>query len=106
MLGHLTCQSPQRNNTSTILMIKSPFSSIAIALAFLGLVSTTYSQTSSPSPAVAGDKSLVAGGTNSARTDVYHVHFAHSAIGKAADLADALKAPGPNAPAAGHMAIF
>jgi hypothetical protein len=87
-------------------MIKSFFSAIGLGLAYLCAVSTALSQSTSPSPATAGDKSIVAGATNSLRTDIYHVHFAHSAVGKAADLGDALKAPGPNAPAAGHMAIF
>ena len=82
-------------------MIKSFFSLIGIGLLSLGLVATAHSQSTSASPAAAGEKSMVAGGTNNLRSDIYHVHFAHSAVGKAADLADALKAPGPNAPAAG-----
>lgn len=37
-----------------------------------------------------------------ARTDVYHVHFAKAALGKAAQLGDYLKAPDPKAPMPGH----
>src|ERR1700731_3079758 len=72
---------------------------------FLTGIAQGQSPTSSPVPS-STDKSAVAGATNSARTDVYHVHFAHAAGGKAADLADALKTPGPNGPAPGHMVIF
>src|SRR5689334_15323975 len=75
------------------------------SIACLSVVTLVHAQGTSPSPA-AGDKSVVAGGTNTARTDIYHVHFAHAATGKAAELADALKSPGPNAPAAGHVALF
>ena len=84
--------------------MKSFIRSIAIIAIYLCSLPVLHAQATSP--AAAGDKSIVAGGTNSARTDIYHVHFAHAASGKAAELADALKAPGPNAPAAGHIAIF
>jgi hypothetical protein len=41
-----------------------------------------------------------------ARTDVYHVHFAKSALGKAAQLGDALKTQLPNAPMPGHYLVL
>jgi hypothetical protein len=79
---------------------------LSISTLSLSLASIVHAQaTSSPSPS---DKSTsaVAGATNSVRTDVYHVHFAHAALGKSAELGEALKAPGPNAPAPGHMVIL
>ena len=40
------------------------------------------------------------------RTDVYHVHFAKAAVGKAADLANFLKTPNPEAPMPEHRIIL
>ena len=42
----------------------------------------------------------------SARTDVYHVHFAKAALGKGAEEGDALKKQGPNAPMPGHYIVL
>lgn len=41
-----------------------------------------------------------------ARTDVYHVHFAKAALGKAAQEADFLKTPIPNSPMSGHFLVL
>ncbi len=41
-----------------------------------------------------------------ARTDVYHVHFATAAPGKAIQLADFLKTPSPNSPMPGHILVL
>lgn len=41
-----------------------------------------------------------------ARTDVYHVHFAKAALGKAAQLGDYLKTPDPKAPMPGHFLVL
>jgi hypothetical protein len=41
-----------------------------------------------------------------ARTDVYHVHFAAAAPGKAVQLADSFKTPLPNAPMPGHTLVL
>ncbi len=41
-----------------------------------------------------------------ARTDVYHVHFAKAALGKAAEEADFLKTPTPNAPMPEHRLVL
>jgi hypothetical protein len=42
----------------------------------------------------------------SARTDVYHVHFAKAALGKGAEEGDYLKKQGPNAPMPGHYLVL
>ena len=49
--------------------------------------STTSTSTTTTTSSSA-DKSAVAGATNSARTDVYTVHFTHAALGKAAELGE------------------
>lgn len=41
-----------------------------------------------------------------ARTDVYHIHFAKAALGKAAEEADYLKAPTPNSPMPGYHLVL
>src|SRR2546427_12625380 len=41
-----------------------------------------------------------------ARTDVYHVHFAAAAPGKAVQLADSFKTPLPNNPMPGHTLVL
>lgn len=41
-----------------------------------------------------------------ARTDVYHVHFAKAALGKAAEEGNFLKAPNPNAPTPEHRLVL
>jgi hypothetical protein len=41
-----------------------------------------------------------------ARTDVYHVHFAKAAPGKAMQMADFLKTPDPKAPMPGHFLLL
>lgn len=41
-----------------------------------------------------------------ARTDVYHVHFAKAAPGKAAPLGDSLKTQDPKAPMKGHLLVL
>jgi hypothetical protein len=48
----------------------------------------------------------IAAAQSSARTDVYHVHFAKSALGKAAEEADYLKQGDPKAPMAGHQILL
>jgi hypothetical protein len=68
---------------------------IRIVLA-IGLTPLAFAQ--SPSPA---------GSTNSAtRTDLYHVHFANAATGKAKDLGEALKKPAPDASMPDHMIVL
>jgi hypothetical protein len=41
-----------------------------------------------------------------ARTDVYHVHFAKAALGKAAEEGEYLKTQSPNAPMKGHILVL
>ena len=41
-----------------------------------------------------------------ARTDVYHVHFAKATLGKGAEEGDFLKKPAPNSPMPGHYIVL
>jgi hypothetical protein len=41
-----------------------------------------------------------------ARTDLYHVHFAKAALGKAVELADYLKTPDPKVPMSAHRIVL
>src|ERR1700745_1417783 len=70
-------------------------------LAFVNVCLATFvrAQTSGSS------SSTVGGATNSARTDIYHVHVVHAAAGKAQELAESFKTPAPG-PAADHEVGF
>ena len=62
----------------------------------IGLAPFAFAQ--SPSPAAAAS----AGG----RTDLYHVHFANAAVGKAKELGEELKKPAPDAAAPEHLVVL
>ena len=74
----------------------------AIATASLAFGQTTPSPAAASKPAASDEKSAAP----AARTDVYHVHFAKSALGKAAQHADSLKKQDPKAPMPGHYVMF
>ena len=76
---------------------------LTILVATAGLASVALAQTSSPGAASTTSTSSTA---PAARTDLYHVHFAKAALGKAADLGDSLKKQAPDAPMPGHMIIL
>lgn len=73
----------------------------AILISFAA-ASTALAQTASPasSPAAATSASPAA------RTDVYHVHFAKAALGKAAEQGDFFKKQAPDAPMPGHYVVL
>ena len=71
-------------------------------LVAVGLTPFAFAQTSSPS----ASGSPAAADASSGRSDLYHVHFAIAAPGKAKELADELKKPAPNTPNADHFVIL
>jgi len=73
---------------------------IQILLA-IGLAPFAFAQ--SPSPA---SSAAAAGSTTAGRTDLYHVHFANAAVGKAKELGEELKKPAPDASAPGHLIVL
>ncbi|MGZ5023959.1 MAG: hypothetical protein ACXWBS_03755 [Chthoniobacterales bacterium] len=74
---------------------------IAILVAVLSGASLAFAQSPAPasSPAAASTGSV-------ARTDLYHVHLAKSALGKAAEHGESLKKQDPNAPMKGHFVVL
>jgi hypothetical protein len=76
-----------------------------LSVALISLFSVTLAQAQgTPSPAAT--KKAAASGKIAARTDMYHVHFVKSSLGKAAALADALKIQDPKAPMPDHFIIL
>src|SRR6266536_5934774 len=71
---------------------------LPLIIAVLGFTSPSWAQ--SPSPAAATTSAPVA------RADVYHVHFAKAALGKAAELGDVLKKQAPDAPMPGYLIVL
>jgi hypothetical protein len=76
---------------------------LTILVATASLASVALAQTSSPGVTSTTSTSST---TPAARTDLYHVHFAKAALGKAAELGDSLKKQAPDAPMPGHMIIL
>ncbi|MFL6530180.1 MAG: hypothetical protein ACJ8KX_06890, partial [Chthoniobacterales bacterium] len=74
-----------------------PILIISIALAW-----SARAQSPSPAASAAAGSSTAAAGN----TDIYHVHFAKSAVGKAAAHGDMLKKQDPGAPMPGHFVVF
>lgn len=75
---------------------------LAVLLSTIGLTSAALAQ--SPSPTASGSPSVAASPT--ARTDMYHVHIAKSALGQAAEHAEILKKQDPDAPMHGHLLVL
>ena len=86
-----------------IIIMKSTITIVAITLFGFLPVTFVHGQTS-PKPA-AGEKQAATAGAGK-RTDVYHVHFAKAALGKALQLGDWLKTPDPNNPMPDHFIVL
>lgn len=83
--------------------MKSTITIIAIALFGFLSVTSIHAQTS---PKLAtGAKQAAPAGVGK-RTDVYHVHFAKAALGKAAQLGDWLKTPDSSNPMPNHFIVL
>ena len=74
---------------------------LSVLLALASLASTAWSQSSSPASSTSTSSSSTSG-----RTDLYHVHFAKAAAGKAAELGEQVKKQDPNAPMPGHFIVL
>lgn len=75
-----------------------------LTLALLGLAPVAPLCGQSASPSARPEKTETA--SNSKRPEVYHVFFVKAALGKAAELADFLKQPDPNAKNPGHSILL
>jgi len=62
----------------------------------IGLTPFVFAQSSSPASSTGGG----------ARTDLYHVHFANAATGKAKELGEELKKPAPDAAMPNHLIVL
>jgi len=76
--------------------------SVLVSILFILSSANFVSAQSGKAAGSATDKA----GAPAARTDVYHVLFAKAALGKAAQLADFLKTPDPQAPMPGHSVLL
>jgi hypothetical protein len=85
-----------------MILIMKRITAVLTVLLFSLASSAIVCAQSSPSPA----KSEKAAAPAGARTDVYHVHFAKAALGKAAQLGDFLKTPDPKDPMPGHFLVL
>ena len=74
---------------------------IQILLA-IGLAPFAFAQ--SPSPA--SSTAAAAGSPTAGKTDLYHVHFANAAVGKAKELGEELKKPAPDASGPAHLIVL
>jgi hypothetical protein len=83
--------------------MKSTTTIVAITLLSLLPLAFVHGQ-GSPQPAAA-EKSAAPAGTGK-RTDVYHVHFAKAALGKAVQLGDWLKTPDQSNPMPDHFIVL
>ncbi len=83
--------------------MKSMIRITGCALLSLASVAMVQAQTS---PAPAATEKAAISEKAAARTDMYHVHFVKSSLGKASALADALKVEDPKAPMPGHFMIL
>jgi len=83
--------------------MKSIITIIAITLCGFLPVTSVHGQASSKS--AAGEKHAATAGAGK-RTDVYHVHFAKAALGKAVQLADWLKTPDSHNPMPDHFIVL
>ena len=97
---------PLTNQLSRTTPMKSLLKPLAISWIYLSVATLAYAQSGSSPSGSAGDKSVVGGGTNASRTDIYHVHVVHAASGKAAELGESFKTPPPGNPAPDHAVVF
>ena len=77
-----------------------------VAITALACAPLAFVSAQSPSPSPASGAKPAAEASPAARTDVYHVHFAKAATGKAAQMAENLKKPDPTAPMPGHVLVL
>ena len=81
-------------------------SMLTAAIAVLLSIAVAHGQSSPTASPAASPATTSASPAAAARTDVYHVHFTKSALGKSAQLADSMKVQDPKAPMPGHMIVL
>lgn len=79
---------------------------VATAPVLLAQSPSPSASASSSSSSSSSAAASAAPASSSSRTDLYHVHFANAATGKAQELADELKKQDPKAPMPGHYVVL
>lgn len=79
---------------------------VALVLASFLCVPFALLEAQSPSPSPAGSPKASAATASDGFTEIYHVHFAKAAAGKAAQMAENFKKPDPQAPMPGHALVL
>lgn len=79
---------------------------IAVLLACAPLAAVAQSPSPSPTGAAKPATPTATSAATSSATDIYHVHFAKAAPGKAAQMEANLKKPDPEAPMPGHLLVL
>jgi len=83
--------------------MKSTITIVAITL--FGLLPATFVHGQTSPKSAAGGKQAATAGAGK-RTDIYHVHFAKAALGKATQLGDWLKTPDSHNPMPDHFVVL
>ena len=73
---------------------------LATLIASASLASVAVAQSTSPASSASTNSS------SAARTDIYHVHMAKAALGKAAEYGESFKKQAPDAPMPGHYIVL
>src|SRR5512133_1514206 len=73
---------------------------LATLIASAGLASFAFAQSTTPASSASSSS------PGSARTEVYHVHLAKAALGKAAEYGESFKKQAPDAPMPGHYIVL
>lgn len=107
----MLCGSPRKGGrvsgrASYLISTRNYFMKIILPLLLAAIGTTSPAWAQSPSPAVSSASSAASTATASTRTDIYHVHFAKAALGKAEAQADFLKTQAPDAPMPGHFIVL
>lgn len=79
---------------------------VSALLITIGAASAAFGQSPSPAAASKPTAAETKPAAPAARTDVYHVHLAKSALGKAAQQGDVFKKQDPSAPMPGHYVVL
>jgi hypothetical protein len=79
---------------------------IALTVLTATSVLTSMALAQSSSPASSSSTSTSTSTSPTVRTDIYHVHLAKAALGKAAELGESFKKQAPDAPMPGHFIVL
>src|SRR4029450_9040474 len=103
MHGSRTKPRVTSNPERKLSIMKSIITIVAITL--FGFLPVTFVHGQTSPKTAAGEKQATTAGAGK-RTDVYHVHFAKAALGKALQLGDWLKTPDPNNPMPDYFIVL